>query len=208
MLIEEEPNQTTLSNAKKNHSAFYYLEHLPLVAFRNLCMAVFIKDLQSHYLWANDFFIRKSAGYRSVNEIYNKQDYDFSWHQYADELTTNDKILFTTHEPITIRERILRHEGSFIDIISNKSLLYDKQQNLIGLIGFSMELPKSEGLQSLSQREYQAVLLVREGYTDKQIAKHLQISPRTVESHITNAKRKLGVTTRTQLIAKFCRNLS
>ncbi|KTC84495.1 helix-turn-helix domain-containing protein [Legionella brunensis] len=188
------------------HKPALCLENLPLAAYRNLSMAVFIKNLHSQYLWANDFFIHKSAGYQSVNEIYNKQDHYFSWHNYADKLKFNDQLLFETSEELTLRERILRHEGSYVDIVSKKCPVVDKEQNIIGLIGFSIELPKSPAIETLSQREYQAVLLMTEGYTDKQIAKKWSISSRTVESHIINAKRKLKVATRSQLIAKFCLN--
>lgn len=61
-----------------------YLDFLPFHSFQSLDIPIFIKNTNSQYLWANDFFIRKSAGYSSVNEIYNKQDYDFAWHEYAD----------------------------------------------------------------------------------------------------------------------------
>ena len=72
---------------------------------------------------------------------------------------------------------------------------FNHDKNLIGLIGFSIELPRSSDIQILSPREYDVVLLLSEGRTDKQIAKKWGNSPRTIESHILNAKRKLNVTT-------------
>lgn len=180
-----------------------YLHCLPLHSFQSLDIPIFIKKKNSQYLWANDFFIRKSAGYSSVNEIYNKQDYDFAWHEYADELRLNDRLLFENTQNIIVREHIFRHEGTFVDIVSKKSPLFDNTNQIVGLIGISMELPATSKL-ALSKREYSIVLLMSKGYTDKEIAKKLLISPRTVETHINNAKQKLMVSSRAELIVIFC----
>lgn len=178
-------------------------DSLHLEGYQALEMAVFIKNIKGEYLWGNDFFIRKSAGYQSVNEIYRKQDYHFVWHEYAHELKANDKLLIERRECVTVRERILRHDGTFVNIISKKSPLYDKNDNLSGLIGLCMEFPTSTAAQYLSKREYNTISLLAQGNTDKEIGKKLGISPRTVESHINNAKIKLNVTTRAELIVKF-----
>lgn len=184
----------------------FILESLHLEAYKNLDMAVFIKNTKSQYLWANDFFVKKSAGLCSVNEVINKQDHDFVWHDFADELTSNDQLLFEKKENLNISERILRYEGNQIDLITKKHPLFDKNKQLMGLMGFSMELPVSPMSRLLSKREYDAVSLMSQGYTDKKIAKKWGISHRTVETYIINAKHKLGMQTRAELIAKFCRS--
>ncbi|MBA2711593.1 MAG: hypothetical protein H0U57_13515 [Tatlockia sp.] len=182
------------------------LESLAVYAYQDLNLAVFIKNLQGSYLWANRFFISKSAGLGSLAEVYNKKDYHFAWHHYADELRANDGLLFESGQSLSAYERILRHDGSIVDIVSKKTPLFDKGLNLIGLIGFSLELPKSPIAQTLTSRERDILLLLSEGYTDKQTAKKLDLSPRTVETHINNAKRKLGIKTRAQLLVQFSRN--
>ncbi|EKD71292.1 MAG: regulatory protein, LuxR family [uncultured bacterium] len=182
-----------------------YLESLHLNAYKTLDMAIFIKNTKSQYLWANDFFIKKSAGFCSPNEIINKEDHDFIWHDYADELRLNDQLLFEKIECLNVCERILRYEGTYLDVVTKKCPLFDNNKKLIGLIGFSIEVPVSPIIHLLTKREYTLALLMSEGYTDKQIAKKFGISPRTVESHVINAKRKLGVTSRAELIAKICR---
>lgn len=48
-------------------------------------------------------------------------------------------------------------------------------------------------LSSLSPREHQVVALLAEGMRPKEIAGLVQISPKTVDAHKTNAMRKLGV---------------
>ncbi len=56
-------------------------------------------------------------------------------------------------------------------------------------------------LGSLSPRELEIAGLVHRGRTNKQIAAALHVSERTVETHLTHAYRKLGVSRRTALAA-------
>lgn len=52
--------------------------------------------------------------------------------------------------------------------------------------------------QALSRREIEVLRLVAGGLANKQIARHLGISERTVKAHLTNVFQRLGVTDRTQ----------
>jgi DNA-binding NarL/FixJ family response regulator len=52
---------------------------------------------------------------------------------------------------------------------------------------------------SLTDREVEVIALVVEGCTNPEIATTLVISPRTVQSHVASAMRKLDVHSRTQL---------
>ena len=54
---------------------------------------------------------------------------------------------------------------------------------------------------ALTTRETDALLLVADGCTSKQIAERLEIAPSTVESHIASAVRKLGARNRRQAAA-------
>jgi DNA-binding NarL/FixJ family response regulator len=51
---------------------------------------------------------------------------------------------------------------------------------------------------NLTDREREVLLLVRAGLANKQIARKLEISERTVKAHLTNVFQRLGVTDRTQ----------
>jgi DNA-binding CsgD family transcriptional regulator/tetratricopeptide (TPR) repeat protein len=51
----------------------------------------------------------------------------------------------------------------------------------------------------LSPRELEVARLIAEGWTNPQIAERLYLSPRTVGHHVSNAMRKLGVTSRAAL---------
>ena len=54
----------------------------------------------------------------------------------------------------------------------------------------------------LTEREREVLDLIRDGLTTRQMATRLALSPRTIESHISSAYRKLGVTSRVQAVAK------
>jgi len=55
--------------------------------------------------------------------------------------------------------------------------------------------------QSLTNREVEILTLLASGHRNPEIARRLNISARTVEQHITNMQEKLGVVTRTELVA-------
>jgi DNA-binding NarL/FixJ family response regulator len=50
----------------------------------------------------------------------------------------------------------------------------------------------------LSSREEEVLGLLADGLTDREIAENLQISPRTVETHVSNVLHKLGVRNRAE----------
>jgi len=52
-----------------------------------------------------------------------------------------------------------------------------------------------------SAREREILALLAEGATDGQIAARLELSPATVQTHVRNAKAKLGARTRAQAVA-------
>jgi two-component system, NarL family, response regulator DevR len=59
------------------------------------------------------------------------------------------------------------------------------------------------GLAALSGREDEVLRHLAEGHTDREIAKQLGISPRTVETHVGSILHKLGVRNRAQAAARY-----
>jgi DNA-binding NarL/FixJ family response regulator len=55
------------------------------------------------------------------------------------------------------------------------------------------------GLESLTPSERRIAELAAHGPTNREIAQALFVTPRTVEVHLTNAYRKLGISSRSQL---------
>ena len=58
---------------------------------------------------------------------------------------------------------------------------------------------------SLTSREYEVLKLIAEGMTNKRVASVLDISPRTVSTHLTRIYGKLWVRGRTAAVVKASR---
>ena len=57
-------------------------------------------------------------------------------------------------------------------------------------------------LSQFSEREQEIMLFLAQGFTNKEIAKSLAISPNTVKTHLSRIFDKLGVSNRTQAVAE------
>ena len=62
--------------------------------------------------------------------------------------------------------------------------------------------PPEEMIEPLSERELEVLLLIAEGFSNREIAGRLFLSPNTVKVHTRNIYSKLGVNNRTQAAAK------
>jgi DNA-binding NarL/FixJ family response regulator len=62
------------------------------------------------------------------------------------------------------------------------------------------------GTAELTPREVEVLVLVREGLANKQIARRLGISERTVKAHLTSCFQRIGVSDRTQAALWAARN--
>ena len=63
----------------------------------------------------------------------------------------------------------------------------------------SLEFLVRERWKTLTPREKQVTALICKGYTSRQVASVLKISPTTVKTHAENAMRKFGVSSRESL---------
>lgn len=66
----------------------------------------------------------------------------------------------------------------------------------------------AKGWESLTDTERRVVALAIEGLTRRQIGERLFISPRTVETHLSHVLKKLGVSSRVELVAAATRRTS
>ncbi|MGM0914585.1 MAG: LuxR C-terminal-related transcriptional regulator [Pseudomonadota bacterium] len=62
---------------------------------------------------------------------------------------------------------------------------------------------RSEALAGLTERECAVALAVVEGYSNKEVARRLDITERTVKAHLGSVFRKLGVRDRMQLVLRL-----
>ena len=83
-----------------------------------------------------------------------------------------------------------------IKVVSSGELWLDRK-TLSKIISYD-SLPKNGGVK-LTEAEKQVVFLICEGFRNKEIAKNLKISEKTVKSHCNRIYKKVGVTDRLQL---------
>jgi DNA-binding CsgD family transcriptional regulator len=74
-------------------------------------------------------------------------------------------------------------------------------QGLMQLAARTLVPRGAEKLTQLTPRERQIALLLREGASNKQLARHLEVGLPTVKTHLLNLFRKAGVSNRTELVA-------
>jgi DNA-binding CsgD family transcriptional regulator len=65
----------------------------------------------------------------------------------------------------------------------------------------------SAGWESLTPTELEVVRAVGTGLTNRQIATQLYVSPRSIQTHISNTFSKLGMTSRAEIAAEAARRL-
>jgi two-component system, NarL family, response regulator NreC len=63
-----------------------------------------------------------------------------------------------------------------------------------------VDTPQLGPLDDLTEREIEVLRLIALGHTNPEIAEQLALSVRTVESHRAHIQRKLGRTTRAELV--------
>ena len=62
------------------------------------------------------------------------------------------------------------------------------------------DAPPADPIDTLTEREREVLHLAAQGLTNKEVARRLDLSPRTAESHRANLMKKLGLHTQTDLI--------
>lgn len=103
-------------------------------------------------------------------------------------------------DPFTVRTPAAEVEVAVTvmpDLLPGSHLI--RLDRLASSSGSLSESPRSERRPTAREREILALLA--DGATDGQIAGMLALSPATVQTHVRNAKAKLGATTRTQAVA-------
>jgi len=102
---------------------------------------------------------------------------------------SNAKILFIVNKMDDVTEADLHNKFNVLD---NPIFLSAKEKKHI-------ERAVNNLLENLTKREYEIAILVGRGESNKQIARRLDITERTVKAHLTEIFRKLAITDRIKL---------
>lgn len=170
------------------------------------------------------------CGFNTPSQAIGKTIFDVSTGNTTKALLDNCQSVLEQESVNIFDEFNLRHDGKYLQFLSIKFPCYDYHNELKGLLGISivlgehpladaishlMELgllPKNTSPQQpitlnlgnviLTPRETECLEYTVKGYTAKQIAKELSISPRTVEEYLNQLKLKFAVSSKQLLIQK------
>jgi DNA-binding CsgD family transcriptional regulator len=198
------------------HSDLNNIVDQDLLHLKHLNFFLFCKDLDGKYINCNDRLL-KGIGFCNKQDMLGRTDFDISCFT-ENEVTTfrnTDKLTIKENKLISFVEPITLSDNRTVFALTNKYPLRSKTNKIIGNIGLSLlaniepinVLPKYTQVDIseksvLSRRQVDCLYYLLKGLTCKQIAKQLNLSPRTVEHHVEAAKDKLGCDNRAELFAK------
>lgn len=187
--------------------------------------AIGFKDQFSTYLGGNQQLAR-GMGYSRPQDIVGMKDTDIKSEMvvFADKFMSDDKAVMISGE----RQHIdigRYQDGVLRATLSTKKALLTADQQVIGtvfsrvklkssipgkLFGESLNIKSPQyytiggqyGDYHLSRRETDTLFYVIRGYTAKEIAQKLGLSPKTIEYHIEQLKNKLNCNKKSELVEK------
>ncbi len=125
-------------------------------------------------------------------------------------------LIVSMHEEAFYAERVLRAGGrgyvmkqeggkklmeAIRTVLDGKVYVSEKMSaNILNLFGNRRNDPAASPVQTLTDREFEVFQLLGRGLSTVQIAQRLNLSPKTVEVHRTNAKTKLKMKTAAELL--------
>ncbi|MDR1982859.1 MAG: PAS domain-containing sensor histidine kinase [Holosporaceae bacterium] len=100
---------------------------------------IYWKDKNGVYLGCNRMEA-EMVGFTSPEQVIGKTDYALSWKCIADVLRETDTRIMRTGIPEEIIEAPTLADGRQIMMLTKKSPLYDNENNVIGIIGVSLDM--------------------------------------------------------------------
>lgn len=206
-----------------------HIEELEKGVLNNLPAFIFWKDRKGKYLGCN-LALANLLGYSDASQLIGSTDYDLCWSSSATIFQENDNIVMLTDKNKVAIEPGKVADGSDTLAISYKIPLKNAQEKIIGTIGLAIPLDGDNminlnnemmsrqlsdssnqsninlhliNLLNLSARQKDCLHYLARGLTVKQIAKKLNLSPRTVGHYLENLKKKLNCANRAELMEKI-----
>ncbi|NHB96577.1 helix-turn-helix transcriptional regulator [Photorhabdus stackebrandtii] len=183
-----------------------------------------IKDENSCFIYGNSATKKFIHDFKKSFDYEGLYDDELNWDgaEFAKEFIDHDKSVMANGKRVCSLETHLFGKDKFLSsYFCEKTPIYHDNGNCIGVMyhmwkaqDFSLtrlyhgKLPASILFQPptdlFTQREWDVIFLLLQKYTSKQMGKMLDISYRTVETHISRIYRKIGVNSSYQL-EEYCR---
>lgn len=170
---------------------------------------LFYKDTHSVFLGCNLHFA-KLVGLKSPHEIRGKTDFDLPWaDSYAKLYREGDQAVLDGLMMDNVLEPQRQTNGSIMTVLLNKLSLMNQAGEKIGIVGSYREITEKSTYDDedffkkiLSPKQLECLIYLAKGMTTKRIASSMNISGRTVDSHIEKLKEKLDCYSKQDLLTK------
>lgn len=163
------------------------------------------KNVNSTFMGGNNNFI-KIAGFKSLDEIIGKTDYDMPWADtHAELYLEDDKAVLNGTPKINYIETQLQVNKKWAIVIVNKIPLYDFDGSISGVICHYYEWNNKDICKekiSLTNIQTNCLHHIVLGFSAKQIARKMNLSSRTIEYYTEILKTKLNCANKAELIKK------
>lgn len=201
---------------KLNHSMKTIFEQQPGMTFYKSLDHVY--SISSHYT-------AKLCGYKNAQEFSGRNDYELRCAaiESADVFRAEDRRVMESDKTLTCLQLHQYADNKTHIFMLKKSPVKNAEGVTIGICGFGNEITNpsfgrvlynllslphhdvpqnieiSDCYDELSARESDVLFYFTRGYTNKDIAAHLQLSPRTVETYLERIKNKFKCSSRNEL---------
>lgn len=180
------------------------------------------KDAPFHLYWKNkkDQYLgcnqtqALTAGFSKQSDMVNQTDLAWVTPECARRLNFADKKVMAENKGQSLFEHVLVRNKFPLLVLSHKIPLYTRSGKTAGIVGLSILIDKKSILPAfpfdfnetdsstlLSLQQEDCLFYLIQGMTHKQIAKKMQLAPKTIEHYLDAVKMKLNCDTRQELIA-------
>jgi PAS domain S-box-containing protein len=107
------------------------------------------------------------AGLKSREEIIGKTDYELPWKKQAEEIRKTDQQVISTHKVYKKEETPITYKGIIKTFLSSKKPLVDEANNVIGIIGVSIDITDKkevEQILELTEQHLEKSLTIKERF--------------------------------------------
>lgn len=108
--------------------------------------AVYWKDREGHYLGCNKS-VAHMAGFEKPEQLLGKTDFDLCWKEFAPQWREFDLAVMHNNKTYKREESAKLADGRVITEITIKSPLYNEKNEIVGIIGTSMDITEQKLLE-------------------------------------------------------------
>lgn len=188
---------------------------------KHLNIFIWAKDKNYKYIYCNEHFA-EAAGLDSPAEIVGKSDNQLPWRRFAHYYQVDDYGVMQGNTRINLPV-VTDTATNIKEVLVTESKLFSNSNQCIGVVGSCIDITgkqlvkktgyydsikkryyfDDEGLGNffLSAREITVFKHILLGFSARQIAEKIKISPKTVESYIDTIRTKLQAKNKGEIIA-------